>query len=65
MYTLFYEYYDTPEALKNKLKVEAEHIQCVVANNFIDTEIAFGKTQKPELWDYADNVNVIDFLLKI
>lgn len=63
--TLFYEYYDTPEALQEKLKSEANNIQCIVAHNFIDTEIPFGKTQKPELWDYADNVDVIDFLLKI
>jgi len=63
--TLFYEYYDTTDELKEKLKAEAEHIQCIVANNFINTEIPFGQTQKPKLWDYADNVDVIDFLLKI
>ncbi|TYB76758.1 acyl-CoA reductase [Bizionia gelidisalsuginis] len=63
--TLFYEYYESTEALQDKLKTEAEQIQCIVSKGFIDTEIPFGKTQKPELWDYADDVNVIDFLLKI
>ena len=29
------------------------------------TEIKFGETQNPKLWDYADNVDTIEFLLKI
>ena len=63
--TLFYEYYDTKEALQIKLNNEAENIQCIVSKDFSDDEIEFGKTQKPELWDYADNVDTIAFLLKI
>ena len=27
--------------------------------------IAFGQTQHPKLWDYADNVDTISFLLTI
>ncbi|WP_417236351.1 acyl-CoA reductase [Bizionia paragorgiae] len=63
--TVFYEYYDALDALKEKLNTDAEDIQCVVADGIIDSEIPFGKTQKPELWDYADAMNTIDFLLKI
>ena len=63
--TVFYEYYDSKEALKEKLETEKENIQCIVSNNFTDTEITFGQTQKPKLWDYADNINIIEFLLKI
>jgi Acyl-CoA reductase (LuxC) len=63
--TVFYEFYDSLENLKETLNSKKDQIQCMVSNGFIENEIAFGKTQKPELWDYADNVNSIEFLLSI
>ncbi|WP_034040192.1 acyl-CoA reductase [Wocania ichthyoenteri] len=63
--TLFYEYYDDTEQLKEKIKTDSNKIQCVVSSGFINNEIAFGKTQKPQLWDYADDVDTIAFLLEI
>lgn len=63
--TVFYEYYETPEQLKEKLYSQKDAIQCVVSNGFIENEIAFGHTQKPQLWDYADDVDSIEFLLTI
>ncbi|CAM1333406.1 acyl-CoA reductase [Tenacibaculum aestuariivivum] len=63
--SIFYEYYDSTESLKAKIKQETAQIQCVVANNFIDNEIAFGQTQHPELWDYADGINTLTFLSEI
>ena len=59
--TLFYEYYDDLSGLKETL----EQIQCIVSNGFIKNEIAFGATQKPQLWDYADDVDSIKFLSSI
>ncbi|HEY5689422.1 MAG TPA: acyl-CoA reductase [Yeosuana sp.] len=63
--TVFYEYYDNYSQLKSKLEQEKESIQCIVSNGFIKSEIAFGMTQKPQLWDYADDVDSIEFLLGI
>ncbi|WP_296379289.1 acyl-CoA reductase [Winogradskyella sp.] len=63
--TVFYEKYSDIEALKSNLKSEEDNIQCVVANGFDSSEIAFGQTQEPKLWDYADNVDTVDFLLKL
>ena len=63
--SLFYEYYDDLEDLKQRLEVHKEQIQCVVSANLIPKSIAFGQTQKPQLWDYADNVDTIDFLIKL
>lgn len=63
--TIFYEYYDDANQLKEKLKQEAHQIQCIVSQGFTKNEIAFGATQKPELWDYADGVDSIEFLLGI
>ncbi|WP_055445857.1 acyl-CoA reductase [Lacinutrix mariniflava] len=63
--TVFYEYYDDINSLKNILKDDSEKIQCIVAKDFIESEVNFGSTQKPELWDYADNVDTITFLLNL
>lgn len=63
--TLFYEYYDSIEDLKNKISSDSQKIQCVVSSGIFDNEVTFGQTQLPNLWDYADNVDTITFLLKI
>ncbi|WP_396600515.1 acyl-CoA reductase [Algibacter sp. R77976] len=63
--TLFYEYYEDLSELKETLTLKKDQIQCVVSNGFTENEIAFGETQKPQLWDYADDVDSIEFLLAI
>jgi len=63
--SVFYEYYDNIDDLKIKLYEDREKIQCIVSKNFIENEIPFGKTQHPELWDYADGVNTLTFLSTI
>lgn len=61
----FYEYYENVGDVTERLRHENEHIQCVVSNNLTTNSIPFGHTQTPELWDYADNVDTISFLLTI
>lgn len=63
--TVFYEFYSNLDDLKNKLSLEKDNVQCIVSNGFIETEIAFGQTQNPQLWDYADGVNTLSFLSTI
>tara|TARA_R110002096_G_C14491336_1_gene714634 strand:- start:47 stop:1105 length:1059 start_codon:yes stop_codon:yes gene_type:complete len=63
--TLFYEYYDSVSDLKKELDINKDKIQCIVSKGFTENEIAFGATQKPQLWDYADRVDSIEFLLAI
>ena len=63
--TLFYEHYDSVEALMETLKNDSDKIQCVVSDGVVETSVDFGQTQLPQLWDYADNVDTITFLLKI
>ena len=63
--TVFYEYYDNEIDLKIKLHQDKEKIQCIVAKDFIENEIAFGQTQHPKLTDYADGVNTLEFLASI
>jgi len=63
--SVFYEYYDDIDALKNRLEKEKNQIQCIVAKEFTESSIPFGQTQKPKLWDYADNVDTLLFLSQI
>ena len=63
--TLFYEYYNDIHEIKDKLIADKDKIQCIVSNKLTDSDIAFGETQNPQLSDYADNLDTIEFLLKI
>ena len=61
--SVFYEYYDSVNELNSKLKEDDLKIQCVVSDGIIENGIPFGETQKPKLWDYADNVDTLEFLI--
>lgn len=63
--TLFYEYYNDIDGLKLALENNADNVQCIVSNEVTDDSVAFGQTQHPQLWDYADNVDTVAFLLEI
>ncbi len=58
---LFYEQYESLEDVKQILTENQSEIQCVVGKS----DIPFGKAQTPQLWDYADNIDVIDFLSQL
>ena len=63
---LFFQYYNDMDAVRELLKLNKELIQCIVAgNDFMDGVVPFGKAQSPELWDYADNVDTMKFLLEL
>ena len=63
--TLFYEHYTDEQGLKQKLIEDKEKLQCVVSNGWLEDEIPFGKTQEPELWDYADHLDTMRFLTEL
>ena len=67
-----YERYDNLDLLNKKLIDQKEKLQCIVANSdfvsdkYLDTmRVDFGKTQSPQLWDYADGVDTFKFLLDL
>ena len=62
--SVFYEYYETYDMLIKKIDQDKEKIQCVVSKDIQSNHIPFGKTQNPELDDYADGIDTIDFLIK-
>jgi hypothetical protein len=57
---LYYEYYKTQNSVQNMIKIAGDKIQTVVSRE----TIPFGEAQLPRLWDYADDIDTIDFLLK-
>ncbi len=63
--TLFYETYTSKKELLEKLDTDKEKIQCIVSQDISDKSVGFGQTQSPTLSDYADGVDIIEFLIKI
>ena len=63
--SVFYEYYEDLNEIKLRLENDNEQIQCIVSKEIIPSSISFGQTQKPNLWDYADNIDTLAFLSRI
>lgn len=58
---LYHQEYENMDQLNEVIKQHEEKIQCIVGQD----RIPFGKAQLPELWDYADNVDVLAFLSQL
>lgn len=63
--TLFYEYYESKSVIIDKLTSDYDKIQCVVGNVELPNQVNFGETQTPNLWDYADGVDTLQFLINL
>lgn len=63
--TLFYEYYDSLDSVMLRIEHDTDRIQCVVGKNLPLDTVSFGQTQQPQLWDYADGVDTMKFLLEL
>ena len=62
---LYSEEYSDKQALVQRLDADAGLLQCVVSRQGLPTSVPvfpFGYSQTPELDDYADGVNTLDFL---
>ena len=64
---VYYSYYSDLEQAKKSIEENFENIQCVVDNGEFGFEnsVSFGETQQPRLTDYADGVDVLEFLSKL
>lgn len=56
-------YHDIAE-VRAWLAEHSEEIQCVVSHLDIEGCVPFGKAQHPTLWDYADGVDTMEFLIE-
>lgn len=62
---IYYELYSDLNSLKQSIEGHANEIQCIVSNKaFFGKTTSFGKTQSPGPADYADNMDIMDFLLE-
>lgn len=62
---LFFEYYENPEKLAEKIKLNSEKIQCIVTNLKWKYAIKIGQAQKPHLSEYADGKDTLHFILNL
>ena len=62
---LHFQTYATLDQMHAEVKIHEDQIQCIVASDElgIENSVPFGKAQSPELWDYADGVDTMAFLL--
>lgn len=75
--SLSYSYYDSLDELKLVIDAHKDRLQCVVSSAETTQELSelstlespqyvnFGQTQHPRLYDYADGVDTINFLLTL
>ena len=64
--TAFSEEYISIEVLKNDITQLDDQLQCVVSKDgWFDKSYSFGKAQQPELTNYADHVNTLEFLANL
>jgi hypothetical protein len=57
---LNYSFYEDAEKVRSSLK-ENNDVQCIVGHG----NIPFGRAQQPGLFDYADGVDTMQFLLTL
>jgi hypothetical protein len=57
---LFYQFYQSVNELNAYLEMDSDKFQCIIGKS--PGMVPFGKAQNPELWDYADHVDTLEFL---
>jgi hypothetical protein len=65
---VFYEQYENDQSAELLLNRESENIQCIVSRAPLKVQnqvVDFGESQQPDLWDYADGIDTMDFLTKL
>jgi hypothetical protein len=58
---VFYERYKDIASVRVQLEAQKENIQCIVSHE----DIPFGLAQTPKLWEYADDVDTLKFLISL
>ncbi|MBN2892071.1 MAG: hypothetical protein JXL97_09405 [Bacteroidales bacterium] len=64
---LHYEYYEDLEIVSKYIENQQNALQCIVSNEkqIAENVLDFGTSQIPELFDYEDGINTIEFLTEI
>ena len=59
---VYYSYYNSKDEIIDYIHAYRDKIQCLVGKDILHDMIPFGATQKPRLWDYADEKDTLNFL---
>lgn len=59
--TITYSYYDIIKEVEDIIHHNSNNIQCIVSAS----EVKFGSAQSPKLLDYADGIDIVEFLYGI
>jgi len=59
---IYYDFYNKYEEVLKEIELLKDKIQCVVSNENIPGKIKFGKAQMPDINDFADNIDTMEFL---
>lgn len=65
---LFYSNYTDIKSAEVIINEQNENIQCIVSAAPLKVHgqvVAFGQSQQPQLWDYADGIDTMEFLAKL
>jgi len=64
---VYYQKYSAPSKIPAYLDAYRDKIQCIVSDSVIEgyQTVPLGMSQVPMLWEYPDNIDLIDFLSKI
>ena len=65
---LYYEHYNTLAEAEATMNAISDKIQCVVCISPLKLNsqvVTPGQSQQPQLWDYADGVDTMEFLVKL
>jgi len=63
---LYTQEYSNPKDVRSKLDTNSDKIQCIVSKpGLIEGSVTFGQAQFPQLWDYADGIDTMEFLAQL
>jgi hypothetical protein len=62
---IYYQYYKDVQEAAQLIEEHREKLQCIVGEENTPATTAFGQAQRPQLWDYADGIDTLSFLLKL
>lgn len=62
---LYYERYSNTDQLLDAINTNKEKIQCICVREPRGSEVKFGNAQTPNVWDYADGVDTLQFLTNL
>ena len=62
---LFYDTYNSIKEIEKYIDNNSESLECIVSNLKLSNSIPLGSSQKPKIYDYADKIDTLNFLLKM